>query len=548
MKTGITLLARNLVVVASLFWVTFFFCATASLADTDSDSAIGDKWALVVGVSRFKNPAINQLRFAAKDAKDFADYLVREGNFAPDHVKILCDEQATQKQILSDLGSRWLPRVAAPDDLVVIFISSHGSPAEMDVQGVNYIVANDTDPEDLYTTAIEMQDLVNTISRRVHAKRIVLLLDSCHSGAANAGSKGLKRAQNIDVEKVPLGNGQVVISSSQSDQVSWELKEQPNGAFTKCLLDVLRKQKDCPIVQVFKNLQDSVQQTVLRERGALQTPVLKNNWKGRSVPLDVKPSNPHPGLDTTTSAATTTTAENPFPNNLSTSSTPSNTIPSGNTTASSNPAGTSNAAIASSTANQGHVEKSSLPDSIAIMPVQPIAKVVIQQPPPGSKVLWGQLKSASELSGVPNKFAGSVFAGLRSKFGSHVLGPQTVNSAIIEARINPTEALRWTEAQWKEAGEALQAKYIVVAKLEEADWATSMMANKYGLLASGKLISGDTGRVISEVNGIRVKKAPFQGDVGGAAKYFENTVAHSAAKDLAEALISALKKDGLAKD
>lgn len=95
--------------------------ATTQAADT-VDSPVGDKWALVIGVSQFKNQNIPLLKFAAKDASDFANYLVKDAHFAPDHVKVLTNEQATQKHIMSELGSKWLPHVATPDDLVVIFI------------------------------------------------------------------------------------------------------------------------------------------------------------------------------------------------------------------------------------------------------------------------------------------------------------------------------------------------------------------------------------------------------------------------------------------
>ncbi|NJL72008.1 MAG: caspase family protein [Candidatus Competibacteraceae bacterium] len=85
--------------------------------------------------------------------------------------------------MLSELGSKWLPRLAHPDDLVVIFISSHGSASEMDVGGVNYLVVHDTDPDDLFTTGIDMQQLTRLIKSRVHCQRIVIILDACHSGA-----------------------------------------------------------------------------------------------------------------------------------------------------------------------------------------------------------------------------------------------------------------------------------------------------------------------------------------------------------------------------
>jgi len=50
-------------------------------------------------------------------------------------VKLLLDDQATRGNILSELGDRWCQN-AAPDDLVLIYFSSHGSSSDMDVGGV----------------------------------------------------------------------------------------------------------------------------------------------------------------------------------------------------------------------------------------------------------------------------------------------------------------------------------------------------------------------------------------------------------------------------
>lgn len=123
-----------------------------------NNNPVKDKWAVVVGVSQFKDKSIN-LKYPAKDAIDFSRFLTTEGDFAPDHVKVLVNEQATREQILDVIGDKWLPRLAHPDDLVVIFISTHGSPSNMDIGGVNYLIAYDTDKERLYSTGLAMQDL-----------------------------------------------------------------------------------------------------------------------------------------------------------------------------------------------------------------------------------------------------------------------------------------------------------------------------------------------------------------------------------------------------
>ena len=257
---------------------------------------IRDKWAVIVGISKFKQSDIN-LRYAAKDARDFYDFLIKEKNFSPDHVQILTDEEATRANILSVLGVSWLPRLAEPDDLVLIYFSSHGSPSDIDVGGVNYLVAHDTDPKNLFITGIAMQDLARIIKGRVQARRIVLLLDACHSGVAAPSSKGLVRVGNVNVDKVVQGTGQLVISSSKPSQRSWESARYKGSVFTKHLIDGLRRNgKLTDLGAAFSYLEAQVQREVLRDRGLLQTPVMKSKWRGNDLVLGAPATAPTTGL------------------------------------------------------------------------------------------------------------------------------------------------------------------------------------------------------------------------------------------------------------
>lgn len=260
------------------------------------DRPVKDKWALIVGISKFKNNTLN-LKYPSKDAKDFYDYLVADGKFQKDHVKLLLDDQATRGNILSELGDKWLPRVAAPDDLVLIYISSHGSSSDMDVGGVNYLLAHDSEPDQLYASGLPMQDLTRIIKGRVHSDRVVLILDACHSGAADPESKGLVRTKNVDAEAIAQGTGQMVISSSLPSEVSWESKEVQNSVFTRYLIDGLKaKGANTTLAQAFDFMKDKVQQEVLRARGVLQTPVLKSKWSGSDIVISAPPVDPRVGL------------------------------------------------------------------------------------------------------------------------------------------------------------------------------------------------------------------------------------------------------------
>ena len=287
--------------------------AIADAADTPTAQArpVRDKWALVIGIADFADPQ-NQLKYSAKDAQDFANYLTKEAGFAPDHVKVLLNKDATKRRILSELGDRWLPRVANPDDLVVLFISTHGSGAELDVGGQNYLLATDTDVNDLYTTGISMQNLARDIKERVHSDRMIIFLDACHSGATGVtggGAKGLVRS-GVDVQDFSTGSGQLVIASCKDNQASWESKNVPNGVFTATLLDTLRsKGGSGSIANVFASLKDGVQNTVLRERGKLQTPVMSSQGQGGDIVIAAEPTARHPGLEETPVIASATTAK-----------------------------------------------------------------------------------------------------------------------------------------------------------------------------------------------------------------------------------------------
>jgi len=479
------------------------------------DTPVADKWALIVGVSKFKNERLN-LQWAAKDAEDFYKYLITKGQFAADHVKLLTNERATEKEIVSELGGKWLPHVAAPDDLVVIFISSHGSPAYMDTAGVNYILAHDSDPEDLYSTALEMQDLVEVISKRIHASRVIVIVDACHSGALEVGGKGLSRS-NFDVNHLALGKGRVILSSSLPEEVSWELKGQPNSIFTRLLIDTLSDSKaNRNLFDDFKTLKDSVQRTALKERGVLQTPVLKSTWLGAPPILAVTPSKLPPVLQVV--PVTTTIASATIPQAA--------TLPV--------------EVVAPETLKQ-------LPSSIAIVPFNGPLATKIQALPPGSKVLWGKVSSPAELSGLAPRLSESLFYNLRSQFHDRALGPRLTNMSLSGltgvSATDKVDTRNWTPAEWVKLGQSLQARYLISGTVDEADWSTSFLANKYTAFVSAKVVSGDTGQVLASVNRVKVHKAPTHGDLLGGRKYFENTVMPDSARAIVKQLMSTLKDD-----
>ncbi len=307
----------------------------APKAAAASVKPVADKWALVVGISSFKDSAIN-LQFAAKDAMDFRNYLIFEANFKPDHVKLLLDEHATRDNIVSHLGDKWLRKNAKADDMVVIYISTHGTSARKDVGNANFIVAYETNLNNAVLSGIPMQFFTAGVRDMIPSERVVIIMDVCHGGAvrentlasaistkekevhaAQSGSKAIILQPDMSVRAsgtagaggVNIGTGQIVVASSDADQVSWESKHYPNGVFTRQLIEALRTRgQNTSVQEAYKIMRTKVEQEVLRSRAEIQTPILaSNSWHGAEAVLSVKPAAPRNVIGAAPVAATAPT-------------------------------------------------------------------------------------------------------------------------------------------------------------------------------------------------------------------------------------------------
>ncbi len=246
---------------------------------------VRDKWALVVGVSKFEYlPAQYQLHAPAKDARDFADALTNPqiGRFNNDgnHVHVLTDSGATLQHVMSEVD--YLGAHAQADDLVVIYISSHGTSATDDRNAsgdaqTGYIVTYDTKPSALFSTAFAMEDLRKVLDH-LRSRRVVVFLDTCFSGDslrrfAADGSKALAIVQDDDLARVVQGTGRVLIASSSGSQSSWESTS--NSFFTECLLGAMKQNNGLDTVtQLFSKLDHDLPYIVQKEKNAVQTPVM----------------------------------------------------------------------------------------------------------------------------------------------------------------------------------------------------------------------------------------------------------------------------------
>ena len=279
--------------------------AVAAPAPPPRPKPPADRWAVVIGVGRYDHAAIPRLRYTVPDAEAIYQMLTGPAGFKKDNVLLLTDRterKPTLRNLKWALGT-FLARSAKKDDMVLIFFAGHGAP-EVDQRGVEqdglakYLVPSDADPDDLFSSALPMDD-IQTIFGRIEAERVVVFLDSCYSGAAGGRTFSSKktRASHVDelfLERLTRSKGRAIITAARAAEVSIELPELGHGIFTYYLLQGLRGAADLNrdgIVSL-QELYEYVEQQVTQKSRAVggnQHPVMKGELEGVLPLMKVKP-------------------------------------------------------------------------------------------------------------------------------------------------------------------------------------------------------------------------------------------------------------------
>jgi uncharacterized caspase-like protein len=257
---------------------------------------VSERWAVVIGVGNYESAAIPRLRYSVPDAEAIHQTLIGPAGFKKDNVLLLTDRserKPTLRNIKWALGT-FLGRSAKKDDTVVIFFAGHGAP-EVDTRGLErdglakYLIPSDADPEDLYSTALPMDEL-QTIFGRIEAERVVAFLDACYSGAAGGRTFASKttRAGSVDdlfLERLTRSKGRAIITASRPAEVSIELPELGHGIFSYFLVNGLKGAADLNrdgIVSLQELYEYVEQQVTTKSRavGGNQHPVMKGELEG----------------------------------------------------------------------------------------------------------------------------------------------------------------------------------------------------------------------------------------------------------------------------
>ncbi|MBI4965377.1 MAG: ankyrin repeat domain-containing protein [Desulfomonile tiedjei] len=200
----------------------------------------GNLYALMVGVSKYKDPKIPKLLLADKDTKAFGEFLETQNKvFKETKVTYLINEKATKSEIEKYLYYT-LPK-AGKDDTVILYFSGHGARDPMSSTDFLFL-SHDSEPDFLGTTAVKMSGL--DFLKRISAERVLIIADACHSGGfSEMKPKGLAPVE-LFVQEVKKSTGKVVIHSTKDEQLSWEVPNLKNSVFTHYLIEGLKGNAD----------------------------------------------------------------------------------------------------------------------------------------------------------------------------------------------------------------------------------------------------------------------------------------------------------------
>lgn len=215
-----------------------------------------------------------------------------------ENVRVLLDENATLSKIKEAIVN-WLMKKVDEKSTVFIFFAGHGAwetdhlSREKDGKA-SYFLPYDTNRDSLFSSALSSQDLDNTL-KMIRSKKLIILLDSCHSGGVASGTRDVK-CEEDPYKKLAEGEGRVIITASKPDQLSYEGSSLGHGVFTYHLIEALSGKADTDkngyvtVLEVFDYLQKNVPASASNlPNGGQQEPMIRNENLAGDFSISINP-------------------------------------------------------------------------------------------------------------------------------------------------------------------------------------------------------------------------------------------------------------------
>lgn len=241
---------------------------------------------LAIGVNIYRNGLLN-LAFSVPDASGVANFFRgAEGKlFRNTKVVELYDKDATKEKILATLGGL---RDARVEDVVVVYLAGHGTTIKDDWYFIPHDLTNPEINEALAKGGLSSRELSETL-KSIPARKIVVLIDACKSGAAAIGFRGLEERRVL--AQLSRATGTHLIASTTKEQLASELENLGHGVFTYTLLEGLKGKaagtgRDVTARKLMVYVEQALPELTKLHRTEEQFPVVSST--GMDFPLTVR--------------------------------------------------------------------------------------------------------------------------------------------------------------------------------------------------------------------------------------------------------------------
>lgn len=241
------------------------------------------------------------LKFCKRDAQRIADTLKSKMGLQESNTRLLLGADASYQGFSS--GIQWLASTTQPEDTVLIYFSGHGSsvpdrsPNDEEDGRDESIVLYPGAQKGLTTEAMINQkillidDEINSLVKKIPARKKILIVDSCHSGTISK-QLGLEvddlvskyqplidpvngqEDWNLGQKATPPNYGndnEGLVSACMDNESSYESKSVQSGVFTHYLIEAIN-QGSPDLEQAFNKAKGNVTKWV-RERSKPGKPV-----------------------------------------------------------------------------------------------------------------------------------------------------------------------------------------------------------------------------------------------------------------------------------
>jgi len=227
---------------------------------------VHEKWAVVVGLEEFQDPAIQPQRLAERSAVGLQKVLTdpNSGRFAADHVYFLKGSQATKSAIVDGVARSWLLKKALPRDLVILYFCSRAVPSK-DGKEI-YLCAYDTLASEAELSGIPLRELLTELKHRSQSKLMFCFLDTAAVGYVGGKS---------DLAAFSKATGVSVLSANVPGEELVEATEADGTCFSHYLCEALKAGNgSLPLQAISDYVKEHVQEASSKTPGYEEKPVL----------------------------------------------------------------------------------------------------------------------------------------------------------------------------------------------------------------------------------------------------------------------------------